>query len=156
MIEHVIHTTIPPSHEPICGAADPGPVPFGQPFKIAPCADCMHVGPEGLPRELRMEHHLGQVRTALRQKLRGLSAGDREAWVSQIVAVASSGLADPDAAPALYDLPQLLAALYQLSAVRAAFWQLKRAGVRPTWSLLERGLVEMEMITVALVEGTPA
>lgn len=155
MTSYTIHTTIPPSNDPICGAPDPGPLDFTQPFKVMPCDECIKVGPEGLPHHLTMEHHLGQVRSALRQKLRGMSEAQRAEWKSSIVAVASSGLADPAAAPALYTEAQLVAALYAISAVRAGFHQMKRAGVRPTWTLLEQGLIEMEMITVALVEGTP-
>lgn len=162
MTEYLMHTfaaddgrLTAKARRPLCGAIDPGPVPFGDAFKVVPCTECMKVGPEGLPHEMTMEHHLGEVRTMLRRKLRGMSEADRQAYKEQIVAIAASGLADPPAAPALYETPQLLAALYITGAIRAGYWQLKRSGVRPTWALLEQGLIEIEMITVALVEGTP-
>lgn len=151
---HLMHTTIGDG-PPLCGADDPGPVDWTTPVKVMPCQACMEVGPNGLPYELTMAAHLAKVREALRQKLRGLSEADRAAYKEQIVAIAASGLADQPAAPALYDEGQLLAALYAIAGIRAGFHHMKRAGVRPTFTMLEQALKEHEMITVALVEGTP-
>jgi hypothetical protein len=155
VIEHLVHASIPPSTEPLCGAPDPGPVPLDGAFKVSPCLDCMRVGPEGIPREMRMEAQLERVRTALRRKLAAKTDAERSAWRSSVLAVASGGLADPDAAPALYEKPQLLAALYAVWTLRATFWHLRRAGMAPTWAMIDAALAENEMTTVALAEGTP-
>lgn len=155
LAEFIIHTTTTADSAPLCGAPDPGPVPTGVPIKILPCMACMDFGGKPLPEKLTMRFHLAQVRDSLRQKMRGMSEADRAAFKEQIIAIAASGLVDPPAAPAMYDEGQLLAALYAIGGIRAGFWQLKRAGIRPTWSSLERALLEHEMVTVALVEGTP-
>lgn len=153
--EFRIHTILAGHDEPLCGAADPGPAPFGEAIRILPCPDCMAVGPDGLPHELTMAFHATKVREQLRQKLRGMSETDRQSYKEQILAVASSSLADPEAAPPLWDLRQLYAALYAIGAIRAGHYQLRRAGIRPTWAMLEQGLIEIENVTVALMEGTP-
>lgn len=153
--DFIIHTVLKPGDPPLCGATDPGAIPYGAPIKILPCPDCMKVGPDGIPENLTMRYHVSEVREALRQKMRGMSETDRATFKDQVVSVASSGLADPSAAPALYDEGQLFAALFAISSIRAGLWHLKRAGIRPTYAILERVLLEQEMLSVALVEGTP-
>lgn len=152
---YVIHTTLSQNSPPLCGAVDPGPIPLGVPLKFFPCDKCVEVGKANYSEKHSMAHHADQIRELLRQKLRGMSEADRNSWKEQVAAIAVAGLIDPPAAPALYTEGQLLAALYAISGIRAGLWQLKKSGARPTYATLERALLEHEMITVALVEGTP-
>lgn len=154
---HKIHTVLQGHDQPLCGAPDPGPIDFSQPFKVEVCGECMAAGNDAgvMSEELTMRFYLGTVRERLRQKLRGLSELDRATYKEQIRSIATAGLLDPAAAPALYDEGQILAALYAIAGVRAGHYHMRRAGVRPTWAILDKGLDEIEMITVALVEGTP-
>lgn len=152
---HLIHTVIAGEDRPLCGGEDQGPIPMGVPIKVQPCPDCMAVGPDGLPHELTMAFHATKVREQLRQKLRALSEADRQGYKEQILAIATSSLADPEAAPPLWEIRHLYAALYAIGAIRAGHYQLRRAGVRPTWAMLEQGLVELEMLSLALMDGTP-
>lgn len=115
----------------------------------------MAVGPDGIPHELTMAFHASKVREQLRVKLRGMSEEDRETYKRTVLAVAASSLADAEAAPPLWEPRHLYAALYAIGAIRAGHFQLRRAGVRPTWAILEQGLIELENVTMALVEGTP-
>lgn len=152
---HLIHTVIAGLDRPLCGADDPGPMPLGGALRVMPCEACMAVGPDGIPHELTMAFHASKVREQLRVKLRGMSEEDRETYKRTVLAVAASSLADAEAAPPLWEPRHLYAALYAIGAIRAGHFQLRRAGVRPTWAILEQGLIELENVTMALVEGTP-
>lgn len=153
--EYTVHVLAGPGGMPRCGADGPGPIPWGQVNKILPCLDCMTVGAEGLPREATMRYKLEEVRRDLARKLRGMSAADRADYKLSVFSAAASSLADPDRPPTLFDEGQMMAALYAIDAIRAAYIQMRRAGVRPPYSMLEQGAHEMEMIVVALADGTP-
>jgi hypothetical protein len=152
---HLLHTVIAGHDRPFCGADDPGPIPIGRGVKVVPCMRCMEIGPQGLPHELTIAFAAAKAREQLRQKLRGMSEADRQTYKEQILTIASASLADPEAAPPLWSDRQLYAALYAIGAIRAGHYQLRRAGVRPTWAILEQGLTEVENVTIALMEGTP-
>lgn len=153
MSEYVMHMLVG-GGPPWCGAADPGPVPWGQVTKITVCLDCMSVTTE-LPREATMRYKLEEVRRDLARKLRGMSEADRANYKETLVSVAAASLADPDCAPPMFDEKQVLAALYAIGSIRAGYVQIQRSGVRPTYAMLKQAAHEMEMIIVGLAEGLP-
>lgn len=152
---YTTHTILNENGTPRCGAPDPGPIRWGQVNRVVACTDCLHVEPGGLRREETVAGHLDKVRADLKIHLRSMSEADRAAWKESVFSTAAASLVDPDCAPSLFDEPQLLAALYALSATRAGAWHAKRAGVPASYAVFETALHSMEMILVALCEGTP-
>ena len=137
-----------------CGAPDPGPLRWGEEAGVRPCLDCMSVT-KPIPDDQTMRAQLERARASLRRKLRTISESHRAEYLESIRSFAAASMADPTSQPARYGEAELLAAMYALGAVRGGYFHMKRAGVRPTWKMLEQGLDEMEMILVAVAEGAP-